>query len=376
MTTHLTLPRFDADIVLQAETDAPVHVGSHATGNISMMWRSEFKVHDPHAPESRRWRTIKVPGIPGRSLRGVLRDLAMSRFCEIAGIATDDRDVLRLLFKGGKLDKSQGGVDLSTMQWLRENCPPLALFGCMDNIASARALLQVEDLLAWTSEGVASGRQARVVRVHDPDGTRQDIDLFPGLGPIPVADCSGEETGYRRDLMQSGAAHRLGPEGRKAIEARAGEVRAARMALAAASRHGEQLTDDPRAVLSKESRREANESMPWTVECIPRGVPLLGRIRALGVTEVEYACLALTLADWARLGCPVGGKTSSGFGKLRLLSAPTVRLDLSPGVLHAAGRLVPDGLAPGEAEINAYMTWVWDRAPDIRAWAGVKDGAA
>lgn len=371
MTTssHLDLPTFDADIILQMQTEAPVHVGHHTDGNIAKMWRSQVIAHDPAAPMGRRWRTLKIPGVPGRSLRGVLRDIAMTRFCDLAGIATDDRDILRLLFKGGKLDKSQSGVDVAMMQHLRDQCPPLALFGYMDNGGTARGLMQVEDLLAWTAEGVRAGQQQVAVKVHHGGNDPEEIPLFPGLEPIPVSMTSSEEIGYRRDLMSSGAAKRLGAEGRKEIEDRAKAVRDARLTMAAASRHGEELDH---SVLSKASRREANESMPWTVEVIPQGVPLIGRIRAASITEIEYACLALMLADWMALGCPVGGKTSSGFGKLRLLSAPAVRLEHTPGALDAFGRLVPDSLAPGEAELAAYRAWVHDRAADIREWAGVK----
>ena len=369
-TTHLDLPTFDADVILQLQTEAPVHVGHHSDGNIAKMWRSTVRAHDPAAPEGRRWRTHKIPGVPGRSLRGVLRDIAMSRFCDLAGIATDDRDILRLLFKGGKLDKSVGGVDVAMMQHLRDQCPPLALFGYMDNSGSARGLMQVEDLLAWTEEGVRSGRQARTVRVHHGAGDGEDFELFPGLDPIPLAMTSSEETGYRRDMMAGGAAKRIGAEGRKAIDDRTKAVRDARLALSAASRHGEKIERSD--VLSKASRREANESMPWTVETIPQGVPLVGRIRALGVTEIEYACLALMLADWMALGCPVGGKTSSGFGKLRLLSAPSIRLEHTKDALDSVGRLVPDGLAPGAAELAAYRAWVQARGEAIREWAGVK----
>lgn len=353
MQTHRDLPRFDATIILQAQVAAPVHVGAGSQGNIAKLWRSDTLVHNANAPEAHRWRKLRIPGVPGRSLRGVLRDLAMSRYCDLLGIRSESRDWLRLLFKGGKLDKSGSGVNLELMRWLREHCPPLALFGCMDNAGSLPGLLQVGDLLAWTEEGVRAGQQPRELRVRDLDGESVHA-IFPELDPIPLAMTTGEETGYRRDLLQSGAVHRLSDSEREAIDQAVVAVKAARQ-------EGKGL--------AKEERREANESMPWTVETIVAGTPLLGTLKVNGITEIEYACLALTIIDWAAKGCPVGGKTASGFGKLTLRSVPAIRLELAPGALNAAGRLVPDGL-PGTAEINAYKAWLASRRDPILAWMG------
>jgi len=351
MQTHRDLPRFDVTILLQAQVAAPVHVGAGSQGNIAKLWRSETLLHNPDAPAAHRWRKARIPGIPGRSLRGVLRDLAMSRYCDLLGIRSESRDWLRLLFKGGKLDKSGSGINLELMRWLREHCPPLALFGCMDNAGSLPGLLQVGDLLAWTEEGVAAGQQPRELRVRDLDGETVH-PIFHDLDPVPLAMTTGEETGYRRDLLQSGAVHRLADSEREAIDQAAAAAKSAKQ-------EGKGL--------AKEERREANESMPWTCETIVAGVPLLGQLKVNGITEIEYACLALTLIDWAGKGCPVGGKTASGFGKLTLRSVPAIRLELARGALHAEGRLVPDGL-PGTAEINAYKVWLESRRDPIMAW--------
>lgn len=71
-----------------------------------------------------------IPTIPGNSIRGRLRRLAIYDFCELSGIKQLDKKIYHRLMTGGILNKGEGGYeDIAMRELLINMCPMIGLFG-------------------------------------------------------------------------------------------------------------------------------------------------------------------------------------------------------------------------------------------------------
>lgn len=104
------------------------HGGNEKTGSTPVL-RTIYMYCDELGTE------VKLPYISGNGIRGKLRRLALLDLFEMVGISTDDigLKLYHALFAGGVLEstsESTGMIDLELRREIRQNIPPLSLFGC------------------------------------------------------------------------------------------------------------------------------------------------------------------------------------------------------------------------------------------------------
>jgi hypothetical protein len=313
--------------------------GAGNNGNEQELHRRSFNVC-----RDGMWAQEQVACVSGAAMKATLREHAGLLFLQLAGINEVNKDGLRLLFKGGRLAGSERVTNLEDARRLRDLCPVLSVFGAMDDATILRGRVSVSNVMPWTDVTVGAG-------LVDTAGA----EVFPGLTPLPahMIEAPDPITYYRHDLKSSHAAALLPAAERKQMED------------LAAARKGKAVT--------KDERREANESMPHAFQAIAPGTPMLCTIRLNDATEMEAACLMLAITRWTSHGAHLGGAASKGHGacSVRIASATRTRSLGGPvpvNVADAAALVAVEQTDPTAADVaERYAQHVAANAEAIRA---------
>lgn len=350
------MDRASYTFVLELTTTAPLCHGAGSEGNEQI-----FRTTDALVPVRDtegaivEYDRVAIPVVSGSAFKATLREHAVWDQFEILGIKEGDvsLDGLRLLQKGGKNDSGGASMGLEKARALRAAFPLIAVFGAMDGGMPLPGAIQVSHVTPYTQSAVAAGKIPSVVRPLHIDGdSPPEVAVFTDRPPVPDEFVMTSETFYRHDLKQSTTSRMLGVAAQEAIEDKAG----ARKAL-------------PAKAATKDVRREANESMPHSMEAIATGVPMFAQIRLNNVTSVERTCFVRALQRWIASGAQLGGALSKGHGTCSVRVAGHFTHD--PGTAHAAlGTAIvdPNNLA---AAFNAeFIAHVQAHADEARRVAG------
>lgn len=346
--------RSDYVLALEITTLSPLSHGAGTDGNQSIARTTEVLVEHADPDTGRKTpRKIRVPCVTGSSLRATLREHAFGHMAEVLGLRDGDvsLDALRLLLKGGKNDAGGASVSLEEARRLRALFPMLAVFGSMDGGMPIRGELRVSQVLPWCVELHEAGLLPTEVRplVVSLDGAELQADtaggpIFADRQPVPLHLLLTEEEYFRHDLRTSPHAPLLGGAVRAQVEDKA------------AARKGKSAT--------AEVRREANESMPHTMEAICTGAPMVATLRLFGATPMEWECLAYALTRWVQHGALLGGSTGKGHGRCRvrvagaLCSTPSTAEPCAPSTavsVDRAGDLYVRHVLENAAELRAEL---------------------
>lgn len=343
-------------MVLEITPTTPLSHGAGNRGNEQILRTTEYLVHvvDPDTLK-RVPRKINVPTVSGSAMRATLREHAFGHLAESIGIqdGSVNRDALRLLLKGGKNDSGGQSVSLEEHRRLRILFPMLAVFGSMDGGMPVRGQLQVSPVRPFCQELVDAGLVPRALGALtvSADGeelvSAPQLEVYPDVTPVPLHMVRTREEYFRHDMLTSPHVHYLEGEAAKQIED------------AAAERKGK--------VAKKDERREANESMPHTMQAIAPGTPMVAELRLLGATQVEWECLAYAITRWIAHGATLGGATGKGHGRCSVhirgalaYSPPSGGVASQPGTALSMDRLG-----------SAYLAHLEAHAAEIRERLGV-----
>lgn len=334
---------------LTATTLTPLAHGETSEGNEQILRREPMMIWDDDLDD---YRELLIPMVSGAALKATLREQAVARYLAALGVDRLGRNRLRLLLKGGCYERGDTGGINATEQWeLRQNCPLLGVFGSMDRGTPNRGCVQVHGLRAWAREAVVAGLQPATAR--DGDTERP---IFPdGRGPIWLAAATHLEQRYRHDLALSAMGAHLA-----LTDTEADAVR--QEAVAVRREEGGRV--------GARDRRRANESMPYAVETISAGVPMIGEIRLDNATPPELWTFQLALRDWILAGARLGGIAREGFGHLAVQVRGAWQLDPMPPYTIPTGAVAvaePPDLQV-EHMLGAHLA---DRRAAILAWLGV-----
>lgn len=349
--------RQDYTIVLEITPTAPLQHGAGNEGNEQVLHTREYLVQGEDG-----WERIDVPAVSGSALKATLREHAVHRALDGAGVEDGavSKDALRLLLKGGRNDRGRNTLPLEEARRIRTLFPLLAVFGSMDGGLPIRGQVQCSDVTVWCAELVAEGLLPRVVTPMEVsvDGETitadMGIDIYPGEEPVPVHLAWTRTQNYRHDMRSSTMMPKLAMADQQAIEdarERVGGTKAAGKPAKATE------------------RRDANESMPYSAQCIAPGTPMVAMVRLHGATEVEFACLAHAIADWIRSGANLGGGSARGHGACRVRVAGALRYSPAPGhVGTEPGESIALGETPGARLASVYAEHVAEHAESVRAY--------
>lgn len=346
--------RSNYTVVLELVTLSPLTHGAGNEGNVSVARLVDYlvPVEDEDMPGRKRMRRLSVPVVTGSSLKSALREHAFGHMADVLGLADGDVsiDQLRLLLKGGKNDAGGASVSLDEARRLRELFQMLAVFGSMDGGLPIRGEVAVSYVRPWCQELLDAGLLPRTVSALQVAVDGRELlqsgparEIHADTVPVPLSMVLTEEQYYRHDLRTSPAALLLGDSARAALEDRS------------AARKGK--------VADADTRREANESMPYTMQAIAAGVPLVAEIRLDGATLMEWECLAYAITRWIQHGARLGGGGSKGHGFCRAAIAGALVHTPTPGAMST-----PPGteIAVGQAG-SLYVEYLRTHAEELRA---------
>lgn len=344
-------------IALEITTAAPLSHGAGSAGNEQILRTTDVVVPIRDAEGNVcDWERTRIPIVSGSALKATLREHAVMDMFELAGVepGSVSLDGLRLLQKGGKNDSGGQSMSLDKVRELRDTFPMLTVFGAMDGGMPLHGHIQVSQVTPFCRSAVESGRVPRTVRAMQVQSgaeiaTGMEIPIFEGAQPLDDALVRSSETYYRHDLRQGRTTRYIEPAEVKALE----DKSAQRKLL-------------PNAQATKEVRREANESMPHSMQVIASGVPMYAEIRLSDVTDVEFAACARALSRWIASGGHLGGASSKGHGACRVRVAGAIVHEpqlASPAMGETS--LAPDSLA--SAYNDQFVAHIQAHAEAIRA---------
>jgi hypothetical protein len=341
--------------VLEITPVAPLTHGQGTEGNTQILMTRDVVVE-----QDGQWRRLAIPGVSGAAFKATLREWAVLDGFERAGVqpGSVSKDALRLVLKGGKNDSGGQTVPLDEARRLRDLFPALSVFGSMDGGLPLPGRVQVSDVLPWCQELVdADLAPVQIVPLH-VEGVAQPLPaivLYEGHSAPPVHLVRTEVTYYRHDMNTSHLLPMMQRAAVRMIEESATAIQAKRKA-------GEK----PRA----NERREANESMPHSLQAIAPGTPMFAIVRLHGATEVELGCLVQAMTRWIGSGAHLGGASSKGHGACRVRIAGAMAHTPAHGHVEVAKSTVVDLPRDGSpvAATQAYGAHVTERAERIRAW--------
>ena len=346
------MSRKNYTIVLEITPTAPLTHGAGVDGNESVMLTREYNV----LTAENEWERIDIPAVSGAAMKATLREHSVMDGLERAGVqpGTVSKDALRLLLKGGKNDSGGASVSLAEGRRLRDLFPTLAVFGSMDGGLPMRGEISVSDVVPWVAELAAADQLPQritplQVAVEGQVVTGAAIEVYPGVPPMPAHLVRTSVTYYRHDLQSSGAVPYLqGAQVAQIEEAREGRAKA--------------------GSAKKEQRREANESMPHSMQAIAAGTPMVCTIRLTGASEVEFVALCVAITRWIASGGHLGGGATKGHGACRVRVAGALRHHPADGAIPAdAGSLVTVQ-DPASSAYLEYDQHIRSRAETIRAY--------
>lgn len=344
-------------LVLEIKTTSPLTHGSGNEGNEQVLHTREVLVNDP----DEGWLRERIPCVSGAALKATLREFAVRDALERAGVPDGgvSKDALRLLAKGGKNDRGGQSVSLEAARELRDLFPLLSVFGSMDGGLPLRGRIQVSEVMPFCDAAVDAGvvpRKVTRLSVADLDAELtvdgEEIPVWAGTEPVPLHLTRTKVQYYRHDMLSGPHTHLLQAAAVAEIE----DKRAARKGTSAA----------------KEVRREANESMPYSMQAIAPGVPMVATIRLADATEAEFGCLVTALARWVGAGAVLGGAATKGHGRCQVRVAGALRYSPATGDVAAdPGSMLEIHVGSEDRALQnaqAYDAHIRERAEDIRAY--------
>lgn len=235
------------------------HGGDH--DGTTMMLRRERIVQPDGSVE-------EVPVVSGNSLRGVLRDYAADRLWRMLGEPVMSLPTFDALWGGGALAKAGAGNVLTSRQLttLRDRVPMVSLFGCSGGGRIIEGRLQVGKLVPVCAE---------TAHLLPPE-------VLDGYCPEPVVGLLQIEQFTRRDDAK-------------------------RSSLGAAIDTEDTLV-----------AREVAQQMRYGVETIAAGTKLYWWLAIRECSDLEVACLRDAIEAWGADGAHLGGRSSTGHGRLKL----------------------------------------------------------
>lgn len=343
-------------VVLEITPTSPLQHGAGTEGNEQILMTREYLVEAPD--DIGGWERIEVPAVSGSALKATLREHAVRHYLHACGVEDGgvSKDALRLLLKGGRNDKGASSLSLDQTRELDRLFPLLAVFGHMDRGAPRRGSIQVSDVLPWCTDLVDAGLVPRTIRPMEVTVEGETItadmgvDVYEGVSPIPLHLTRTRTQHYRHDMRSGPMLAMLQGEDRRQLED-ATEARATK------------------AAPKKDERREANESMPYSAQCIAPGVPLVATVRLHQASDVEWACLAHAIASWVRSGGHLGGGAGRGAGACRVRVAGAIRYSPAPGEQAVdPGTAIALGDDPSAHLAGVYAQHIAEQAEDVRKY--------
>jgi hypothetical protein len=280
------------DFILEA-TRPIVHL-SETIGNRGVIARRKVRLPDGE------W--ADVPMISGNQIRHKLR--AAGTWCLLDALGMSDTEellepTLRLLFNGGELKKkgSGGAMNFESYRTLCEMIPTIALLGGCANGTINEGQGSVDYALLICDE-TTHIMPAWVGEYLESVGTRTD-----------EARAHVEEIqNVRGDSVTSPSVNRLLTPGEKV------RVNAKLLAKSTAHDKGEEVDADAKSRM-----------LPYSTESIAMGSLFYWSVAFNVYSEVQLDTLNTMVAAW--LARPnVGGRSGSGHGELRLVTARNVKI--------------------------------------------------
>jgi CRISPR type IV-associated protein Csf2 len=351
-------------LILEITPTQPIAHGMGTAGNTQILRRIRVPVC-----RDGEWSEEEIPCVSGAAFKAALREQAAFDVLTAIGATpeTTSKDALRLILKGGKLGAGKQGVNLDELRRISDLMPLLAVFGAMDDGYQRAGKIAVSDVRPWCAELVDAGVAPRTLRpmAVTIDGQEQpqetDIALFPGVTPVPLALATQTVERFKHDMSLSQVGMRfLGGAAVAQIEDSAAAVKAARNA-------GKKV--------SKEDRREACESMPYSYEVISPNVPMYSQISVRDATDIEWGCFLAALVHWVASGAHLGGVSREDWGRCSVRIAGAIRQSLAPGVQAVpAGEAlaIPETTSSEHAAVLAYQEHVCSQQAEIRRYLGVE----
>jgi hypothetical protein len=328
-------------VVLEAVT--PIAHHAETLGNHQMLQRRKVR--------NRSGRFVEVPYITGDTMRHGLRESAAYSALDAAGLQAGNLSAaaLNLLFAGGAITGASGpSVSISNYREMVDVFPPLALLGgCAGNrCIPGKLTVGNADLIcaenahllpAWAVEA-AGGHVCEIdgeccIRAEGLPGQRQHVEIMQRVRMDPSLNPD------KRQLLSVDA--------RTAIEGRL-------LANEDASANGD-------AVGVEDSK---SSMMPRTFEALASGALFFWEATAITHSDLELDTWHVMLGAFLR-DCGVGGKRSTGFGRLRPVSGWTRGFDWrSP----ATGGEAVDPNAIGGRAGDVFRAHMSERTDRLRAF--------
>lgn len=250
------------------------HGGEH-TGTVQLLRRERFVQPSGEV--------VEIPVVSGNALRGLLRDHSADLLWRQLGCPELPMAVFHALFSGGALTKAGAGNVMSSHQLrtLRRLVPHVALFGAAGGGRIIEGKLSVGKLVPICAE---------TAHVVPPGSLPEKVESVWSLLQI-------EEFSRMDDSKRGWSDRYLGRGEAPALDA------------------GTLLVDAPPD--PKQDDGPAQQ-MRYGAETIASGTRFHFWLMLTSVTDLEHEAFLLALASWSRSGAHVGGRSSTGHGRLRL----------------------------------------------------------
>lgn len=220
---------------------------------------------------------VEVPVVSGNSLRGVLRDVSADATWQMLGRPQLSVPVFDALWSGGSLAKAGTGgtLDARQLSELRRLCPHVALFGCAGGGRIIEGRLRVGKLVPVCAEtahlipeGVDTSATSIWSMLQIEEFSRMDDAKRPSLAPVFAGQLETADSGDGGDVVT--------------VE------------------------------------RDNPQQMRYGVETIVAGTRFHWWMMLEAADDLVAAQLRVALNGWAGSGAHVGGRSSTGHGRLRL----------------------------------------------------------
>lgn len=291
------------------------HGGDHA-GTVQMLRRERIVQPDGSIEE--------VPVVSGNAWRGVLRDHSAHLLWSQLGEPDLPLPVFHALWSGGALTKAGTGSVLGSreLRTLRQLVPHVALFGAAGGGRILEGKLMVGKLVPICRE---------TAHIVPPESLPAHPESYMSMLQI-------EEFSRMDDAKRGWADRPLG----RAAELTGGDTL-------------------PVPAAEPEEPEAAPQQMRYGTETIAAGCRLHFWLALQQVTELEVEAMMLALGSWARAGAHIGGRSSTGHGRLALdcesWSVAPARLTGS-GLARTMGTALRDHVESHRTEIIEAIGWL------------------
>lgn len=314
------------------EATRPIVHLRESIGNRGVIARRKIRLPDG------QW--ANVPIVSGNQLRHKLREAATWCMLDALGM-TNAQELLepatRLLFNGGELTKkgAGGGVNFESYRTLCELIPSIALLGGCANGAINEGQGSVDYAILVCDE-IKHLLPAWVMEHYDTIGARTD-SARAHIEEIQNVRCDSVGSSPRvRRLLTEGEQVRLNTK---------------LLGKSTAHDDGEEQEDSAKSKM-----------LPYSTESIAMGSQFFWSVAFNTYDELQLDTLHTMISAFLR-DANVGGKSGSGHGSLRVVTARNIRV-ARPS--EAAAVLEVDALAPKVG--STFFAHIQDRADRIKEY--------